>query len=395
VLVQGTQPKRLQAKRVPARPSVARRGRPLRATAVKLPAAEAFDLFPTAAMVCDDCGRVVAANARLRDELGAATGEGASCCALLGCGNPGSALEHGCITTQALQRGEELPEISIDLPVAGRLRVTAAPLYRDSSHVLIELRPERRAEPSQRSLRIFTLGGLRVERADAELAGAWVDQRAGQLLRYLVCERRRVAPADAIAEAIWPQAGPAAANSVRHFVHVLRERLEPQRARRARSAYVVCSRGGYALASARVWVDADEFEAEARRGLAAQAAGDQRAAEAALVRAAQLYRDDFLSDEPYAEWALAERERLRATASNALRALADIRGEGADAAACLERLAEMEPFDSDVQRRLIVSWLRQGRRSRAARHYETFSRRLLREFGERPGFELADLARVA
>jgi DNA-binding SARP family transcriptional activator len=223
-------------------------------------------------------------------------------------------------------------------------------------------------------------------------AGEWLDQRAGQLLRYLACERRRVAPADAIAEAIWPQAGAAAANSVRHFVHVLRARLEPGRPRGAQSSYVVCRRGGYALEAGRVWIDADEFAAEARRGATAHAAGDVRDAERRLLRAAQLYQGDFLADEPYAEWALAEREYLRATASDVLRALADIRGEGAEAATCLERLAEMEPFDTDVQRRLIAAWLREGRRSRAARHYETFRRRLMREFGERPGFELAELA---
>jgi DNA-binding SARP family transcriptional activator len=52
----------------------------------------------------------------------------------------------------------------------------------------------------------------------------------------------------------------------------------------------------------------------------------------------------------------------------------------------------MEPFDTDVQRKLLASWVRDGRRSRAARHYEMFKWRLLREFGEHPGFELAELA---
>src|SRR3954447_15918714 len=112
-------------------------------------------------------------------------------------------------------------------------------------------------------LRVFTLGRLRVESPEGELSGDWIDQRAGQLLRYLACERRRIAPADAIAEAIWPQAGPAAQNRGRYVVHVLRERLEPHRPKGVESSYVVCKRGGYALASGEVWIDADDFEAEA------------------------------------------------------------------------------------------------------------------------------------
>jgi DNA-binding SARP family transcriptional activator len=354
-------------------------------------AADAFDLFPNAVIVCDRRGRVVAANARVRAELGVNADAHATCCDLLGCGRIGTELEDGCITARALDAGDALAEVCVD-SAAGRYRVCAAPLYEDQSHVVLELRPERREPQTQQMLRVFTLGRLRVESPDGELAGPWLDQRAGQLLRYLACERRRVAPADAVAEAIWPQAGPAAANSVRHFVHVLRERLEPQRPKGKQSSYVVCARGGYALASTRVWIDADEFESEARRGMAALAAGDTRTAELRLVRATQLYKGDFLAEDPYAEWALGERERLRATECNVLRALAEIRGEGPQAAACLERLADMEPFDTDVQRKLIASWLRDGRRSRAARHYETFRWRLMREFGERPGFELAELA---
>jgi len=83
---------------------------------------------------------------------------------------------------------------------------------------------------------------------------------------------------------------------------------------------------------------------------------------------------------------------VRALACDALRALAELRrDEPAAAAVHLDRLAEMEPFDDDVQRQLISAWLRLGRKSRAARHYESFRIRLAREFGQRPAFELSNL----
>src|SRR5215212_482260 len=142
-------------------------------------------------MVCDRRGRVVRANARLRDLLGA--GAGASCCSLLGCGQA-SELADGCISARVLEAGEALPEARIDVPTLGRVCVRAALLYGDRSHVVIELRPEGTAT-ARPSLQVFTLGPLRVEAADRDLHGPWLDQRAGQLLRYLTCERRRVAAA--------------------------------------------------------------------------------------------------------------------------------------------------------------------------------------------------------
>jgi DNA-binding SARP family transcriptional activator len=359
--------------------------------------ADVFDLFPYAVMVCDRAGRVVATNRQLREIVargGEADGVAASCCSLLGCGRPGP-LQGSCLTTLALDGGEPLPEVRLEGPDwPGRaFWVTAAPLYEDGSHVVFALRPDRRPSQATRQLHIFALGELRIETPEGPLSGDWLEQRPGQLLRVLVCERHRVAPADAIAEAIWPHAGPAAANTVRHFVHALREKLEPRRPKHGESCSVVCRRGGYALRSEYVWIDADEFEQEAGEGLAALAAGDRVLAHAHLGRAVALYQGDFLSDEPYAEWTFLERERLRAIACNALRALAELHVDHSEVAAkYLERLADMEPYDDDVQRQLISAWLRLGRKSRAARHYHTFRVRMLHEFGERPEFELSDLA---
>jgi DNA-binding SARP family transcriptional activator len=363
-----------------------------------VPKVDVFDLLPSALMVCDRRGRIVAANARFREIITAGRavdGLAMSCCSLLGCRRPDGPLEGSCLTALALDAEEPVPELRVHLTAArpGAYVVTAAPLYRDGSHVVIELRPARRSAPAHPGLRIFTLGGLLVEGPDGPITGEWLDQRPGQLLRYLICERGKVAPADAITEAICPHTGSAgASNNVRYLIHTLRARLEPGRPLRGEPSFVVSRRGGYALCPERVWIDADALEQRIDAGMAALAAGDSAGGREHLRRAVSLYDGSFLADEPYAEWALRERDRLDAITCDALRALARLHVDDPSAAMVyLERLARIEPLDDDVQRQLISTWLRLGRKSRAVRHYHSFRVRLMREFGERPSFELSHL----
>jgi DNA-binding SARP family transcriptional activator len=141
-----------------------------------------------------------------------------------------------------------------------------------------------------------------------------------------------------------------------------------------------------------VWIDADALEQRVDAGMAALAAGDRPGGREHLRRAVSLYDGSFLADEPYAEWALRERDRLDAITCDALRALARLHVDDPSAAMVyLERLAGIEPLDDDVQRQLISTWLRLGRKSRAVRHYHSYRMRLMREFGERPTFELSHL----
>jgi DNA-binding SARP family transcriptional activator len=362
-----------------------------------VPKVDVFDLFPCALMVCDRRGRIVAANARFREIITAGRavdGLAMSCCSLLGCRRPDGPLEGSCITALALDAGEPLPELRLHVTAAhGAYLVAAAPLYNNGSHVVIELRPARRSSPARPGLRIFTLGGLLVEGPDGPITGEWLEQRPGQLLRYLICERGKVAPPDAIAEAICPHTAPAgASNNVRYLIHTLRARLEPGRPWRGEPSFVVSRRGGYALHPDRVWIDADALERGIDAGMAALAAGDRAGGREHLRRAVSLYDGSFLADEPYAEWALGERDRLDAITCDALRALARLHVDDPSAAMVyLERLAAIEPLDDDVQRELISTWLRLGRKSRAVRHYHSFRMRLMREFGERPSFELSHL----
>jgi DNA-binding SARP family transcriptional activator len=363
---------------------------------------DVFELFPYGIAIADVTGSIFIWNRALADMTGMGAEGRTRCCELFGCRTPGGSLEGICLAEAALEAGDRLPEVHVDLPAAGRsVWVRAVPLRSDASRLVFQVRPVEATEdgsPNPRDgaapwLRIFTLGRTHVETPQGPLPGEWLEQRAGQLLKLLVCERHRVVATEEIAEALWPNPRTATLNTVRHFVHAVRERLEPARPRHARSALVVARRGGYTLSRENVWVDADEFEARVSSGLTAFAHGKTAAAADDLERALTLYRGDFLADDPYAEWAFSERERLRSLVEKPLRALSELHAGDLDAAAgYLERLAEMEPFDQEVQRQLLTLWIQKGRLSRAVRHYHAFELRLLREFSEQPAFRLAELA---
>lgn len=326
------------------------------------------------------------------------------------CRIPGGPCEHGCLAARAIARQGALPEIRIDIP-PGKGQITAlwvtAAAVGSRPAAVFHLRPgdardrRRRSDPhwlSGPGLRITAFGRTRVDTPEGPLRGEWLQQRPGQLLKYLICERNRVVPADVIAETLWPGTGRQGLGNVRYCMHALREKLEPDRARGARSAFIVTVQGGYALDRRHVVVDADDFDEAISQGLEAALRADDDLAVERLRDALALYRGDFLADEPYADWALAERERLHNLAGRALRALTKImlgRHELDAAVEYLEQLAELEPLDAETHRDLLAVWLAQGRRTEAARRYAVYRARMLREFGEEPEFQLQDLRPAA
>jgi DNA-binding SARP family transcriptional activator len=334
-----------------------------------------------------------------------------TCCELI-CNRLGPVVGGGCMTERVSQAEGQVPEVRMDIErerLQAAAWVTASPLE-DGERMLFHLRPgrvgdrRRRAHPQWSShlfashrpeLQITTLRKFQVEGPDGPLNGDWLEHRPGQLLKYLVAERRRVVASDRIAEALWPEAGPEEArNRLRYYVHALREKLEPDRAHRSPARFVVARRGAYYFDTSRVWIDADEFEREARAGLAAFDQSFLEPAAAHLAGAMRLYHDNFLSEDPYAEWALDERERLRELAGRVLRVQVEIQLRADDPAGAADharRLADMEPFDTDVQKLFIELCLRRGRRSEAFRRYSVLRKRLLASFGQEPDFGLAEL----
>src|ERR671937_597195 len=78
---------------------------------------------------------------------------------------------------------------------------------------LLHLRPGDRRDRRRRSdphwlkgpeIRVLAFGRTHVDSAEGRLGGRWLQQRSGQLLKYLVAQRRRVVHSEEIAAALWP-----------------------------------------------------------------------------------------------------------------------------------------------------------------------------------------------
>ena len=367
---------------------------------------DTFEVLVTPVLLVTEKRRLITWNAAMAGLFGDALGRASSCCEVFGCGRAGTDLAHVCLTELAMGRSPRGKEYVLELPgVDGAMAVSSRLIPGGRERiVVIELRPVRLSSASNPTpirppatatrIRIRTLGETAIELPGGEMAGDWLEQRAGQLLKFLIARRGTTVHADAIAEALWPRARSNSTNTVRHFVHALREKLEPNRGRYERSAFVIARNGGYMLNTECVQIDVDEFEREAAAGLSAIGSGRDEDGIAHLEAAMELYRGDFLVEERYEDWAISERERLLDLACRVLRALAAKEPALDMATHYLERLADLEPLDSEVQRQLISTWLRQGKRTRALRRYRTLQSRLMREFGERITFDLAELARA-
>jgi DNA-binding SARP family transcriptional activator len=346
-----------------------------------------------AVVLVDTGGRVVWWSAAV-EQLGLPWSRGMRCCEALGCSD-----DAGCLTAQALAAPDGLDSRPWRGVVDGDAlegTVTARTIRTGSQEMVAFELHFRKAAPSSSTARdvgVHALGRLSVSVNGRSRDGDWLQQRPGQVFRYLLASRDGAQRSEAIASALWPERGPSAVANVRYCIFKLREQLgersDPADSLVARDA------AGYRIDLRRVELDVDAFQAKSVAGIAAHRRGESAQAEALLGQALSLYRGEFLADDPYADWAFSEREYLRALAGKDLAAMAQIAlaaGRLVGATEHLLRLSQLEPFDSHVHQMLIEVCLRRGRRTEALRHYDALRARLHRAFGELPDFELAGLA---
>ncbi len=240
------------------------------------------------------------------------------------------------------------------------------------------------------SLRVYGLGSLRVYRDDVLLFDeSWRNKPAKTIFKLLFASRGQRYPKDVLLEELWPEADPdIASNRLRVAVHELRKTLGEGSRKKSVRTHIAQQEGSYYFDTAvSYWSDVREFEEQIEQGRALAEAGKIDQALQAYRRAEVLYGGDFLRDDPFFEWTVSTRERLREAhlrgLSDAARIHAQI-GEPDEAAGFCRKILRVEPWREEVYRRLMTYLAASGRPHEALRAFEECRRALYAEIEAEP-----------
>lgn len=218
------------------------------------------------------------------------------------------------------------------------------------------------------SVRVYALGRGCVLRGEEELIPQREQVKA--LFFYLLAHHPQPVRKEELMEELWSGFSPQRADgTLRVTLYRLRRAICP----------VSSDKGWLALELPEgSWYDVWEFEQALRQARQAQANPDEQAA--ALERAIALYQGDYLEqvDSP---WVMPERERLRREHQAALLSLARLRLAGGDAQWAVElyqRVLQLEPYDEEAWRGLMLAQAQAGNRAAAVEAFHRL-RHLLRD----------------
>jgi DNA-binding SARP family transcriptional activator/tetratricopeptide (TPR) repeat protein len=228
--------------------------------------------------------------------------------------------------------------------------------------------------PRPAELQVRLLGQFAVELV-GEPIGAFESPRLQRLLAYLVLSRETAQSRARVAFSLWPDSTDGQAHTnLRHLLHDLRRALP------GLERYVdISNRSLRWRPDAPARVDVVVF----CDGIAG---GD-------LESAVAEYRGDFLPA-CYDDWSLAERDRLRAAAVEALMLLAERATDSGHDGAAVDycgRLLRLEPLHEPGYALLMRAYARRGDRAAALRAYHTCVYVLERELGVEPSAQTRGL----
>jgi DNA-binding SARP family transcriptional activator len=239
---------------------------------------------------------------------------------------------------------------------------------------------------SPHPIHIFLLGRFEVAHGERILrAAGWTRRKAAALFQRLVLERHLVK--DQAIEFLWPEADlTLGANNLYRTLHALRQTLDTALGRGTADAIFAFEDGVLTLDQS-VWVDAHEFEKQARAAISNLEPPN-------LQSAIDLYTGELLPDDLYSDWPQTPRESLRRLHRETSLILAAHHRDARDythAITLLNPLLARDAADEPVHRELMRTYALAGRRHEALRQYQTCVDALATELDVPPEPETAAL----
>ncbi len=236
-------------------------------------------------------------------------------------------------------------------------------------------------------LRIFALGGARVEKSGAPLESPdWI-LKPRELLYYLLTHPEGRTK-EQIGLALWPEASTARLRSSFHdTVFRLRRALGAKE-------WIAFRKGRYAFENSLSYsFDVEDFEKNVLEASRLRSESPELAVER-LQEAADIYGGDFLEDLAGGEWALERQEELRREHQEALMLLGRLlfaRERYAEATKAYRKAIAHDDYMEEAHRELMRSHAAMGERGQALRHYEELVVLLREKLGASPAPETMEL----
>lgn len=227
-------------------------------------------------------------------------------------------------------------------------------------------RPRSRRRRSPRQLAaagtvtsIRTLGGFGVTVGEREVPlAAWGSRRARQLCKMLAAAAGQPVARDQLIDALWPD-------------DIGTDRLSARLSVQLSMVRRILG-GGIAADRASVRLDLDEINLDVDHLHRAVDAND-------LALVIDLYRGEFLPEDPYEDWAASARDRARRAyvrAAHDLARGAAANGDHEQAGDYAARIVTIDPFDEAGHHRLIAALAAEGRLGEARHAYDAYAERM-------------------
>jgi DNA-binding SARP family transcriptional activator len=216
--------------------------------------------------------------------------------------------------------------------------------------------------------------------------------RGLSVLKYLLLHHKQYISREMLMDIFWPDAeAKTARNNLNVAIHSLRKSL--------RSIIflpiISFENGAYRLQDElQIWLDVEEFERCVKSGCRLEAQNQLSSALAEFETAISLYQGDFLEENPYEEWTILDRERLRVAYLESLDHLSQIYFSQERYAACIsscQLILARDRCREDTHRLLMCCYSRQEQYHLAVRQYQICLEALRAELKVKPAMETTQL----